>query len=334
MSTANVEFSVQGAHAYDRRSASRWLWSHAQRYWGFMVLAVVLALVNSAGQAAIGLLTGRAFDLVSQPDFRLADLRTVALQIMLIGLGYSLAQLGRNFAMEVLAQRTERDAREELYQSLLGKSQTFHDRQRVGDIMARATDDVTQINLMINPGIMLLLGSGVFLIIPPLFIAFLRFELLLTPVLFIIALYFSLRDYTRRLNPVAMQSRMSFGAMNAGLQETIEGIEVVKSSAQEAQERAKFLKNAQAFRQFYVKQGVIEGAYLPLLLLSLALAGGFVHALLLYRQGTLAVGEIISYMSIFGLFGFPTFISIFTFSLVEIGFASAARILTVINDRP
>ena len=44
-------------------------------------------------------------------------------------------------------------ARDELYASLLGKSQAFHDRQRVGDIMARATDDVNQLSSMMAPGL-------------------------------------------------------------------------------------------------------------------------------------------------------------------------------------
>ena len=51
----------------------------------------------------------------------------------------------------MLAQRFERDAREELYVSLLGKSQTFHNRQRVGDIMARATNDVRHAEPMSSP---------------------------------------------------------------------------------------------------------------------------------------------------------------------------------------
>ena len=44
------------------------------------------------------------------------------------------------------------DARQELYASLLGKSQTVFDRLRVGDLMARATDDVSQLSDMIVPG--------------------------------------------------------------------------------------------------------------------------------------------------------------------------------------
>ena len=49
--------------------------------------------------------------------------------------------------------------RDELYVSLLGKSQTFHNRQRVGDIMARANNDVRQLNPMMNPAAALIIES-------------------------------------------------------------------------------------------------------------------------------------------------------------------------------
>ena len=120
--------------------------------------------------------------------------------------------------------------------------------------------------------------------------------------------------------------------MNARLQETISGIEVVKSSAQEDQERATFTRNARSFRDYFVAQGNIEARYLPLLLLSIGLTGGFLHAVILYRNGDIQIGTIVAYLGMFGLLRFPTFISIFTFSLVQLGFAGARRILELIND--
>ena len=43
---------------------------------------------------------------------------------------------------------------------------TFHDLQPVGDTMARATNDVRELNLMISPGINLVVGSSMFVIMP------------------------------------------------------------------------------------------------------------------------------------------------------------------------
>ncbi len=120
--------------------------------------------------------------------------------------------------------------------------------------------------------------------------------------------------------------------MNAGLNETINGIEVVKSAAQEVQERGKFLKNARKVRDYYVEQGEIEARYLPLLLLGFALTGAFAHGLWLVANGTLTIGELVAYMGLMGVLRFPAFISIFTFSLVRMGIAGAERILELMRE--
>ena len=75
-------------------------------------------------------------------------------------------QFGRNFGAEIMAQRIERDIRDELYLSLLGKSMTFHNLQPVGDTMARATNDVREVNFMFSPGLNLVIGSFFFLLVP------------------------------------------------------------------------------------------------------------------------------------------------------------------------
>jgi ATP-binding cassette subfamily B protein len=120
--------------------------------------------------------------------------------------------------------------------------------------------------------------------------------------------------------------------MNAGLTETITGIEVVKSAAQEAQEQRKFVKNARLVRDLFVKQGEIEARYLPLLLLGFALTAAFAHGLWLVSQGQLSIGELVAYMGLMGVLRFPAFISIFTFSLVQMGLAGARRILDLMQE--
>jgi ATP-binding cassette subfamily B protein len=121
--------------------------------------------------------------------------------------------------------------------------------------------------------------------------------------------------------------------MSADLQEVISGIEVVKSSAQEAQEEQKFIRNASDFRKWFVQQGEIEARYLPLMMLGVAITLGFLHAVFLYRWGEIKIGQIVGYVGMFSLLRFPTFISIFVFSLVQLGYASAERILSLITEQ-
>ena len=135
----------------------------------------------------------------------------------------------------------------------------------------------------------------------------------------------------RELNPVSGSMRMQFGVMNAGLNETITGIEVVKSTVQEAQEKGKFVNSAAMYRDYFVKQGQVQARYLPLLILGIALTGAFAHGVWMLANGQLSVGELVAYMGLMGVLRFPAFISIFTFSLVQLGLAGSERILELMR---
>ncbi len=327
---ANREFTVAGEYRYNRAGARRWILSHLLRYKGFVASFLLASVLANIVVAAIPALTGAAFTAVRHGDR--ARLLVLALAILAMVAANGVTGLIASFADEFLGKRVERGARDELYVSLLGKSQTFHNRQRVGDIMARAANDVGQINNMIVPGLDLIVNSALGLVTPIIFIAFISPQLLLAPLLFTAVFAVALRRYIRRLQPVAGGLRAQFGAMNAGLSETITGIEVVKGTAQEDQEERKFARNARRYRDLLVENGQIQARYLPPLLLAIATAAGFVHGLYLVTHHQLSAGNLIAYMGLLGLLRFPTFISIFTFSLFSFGVAAAERIVAVLNE--
>lgn len=329
---ANREFSIADEYVYNRTGPRRWLASHILRYKGALAVFLVAEIVLSIATSEVPVLTGQAFNVVLGGSGSRDQL--LSLSLIILGLVGGLFLLGPAavFGSEFIAQRLERDARDELYLSLLGKSQTFHNRQQVGDVMARANNDVRQLNAMMNPGINLIVDSGLALITPLIFIGFLNPQLLLVPLIFTVGLFFSIRDYVRRLNPVTGAMRMQFGVLNAGLAETISGIEVVKSTAQEGQEREKFEKNARGYRDYFVQNGQIQARYLPLLLFVIMLVFAFLHGLFLVNQGQLNVGQLVAYVGLLYILRYPTFISIFTFSLVQLGIAGSDRILDLMRE--
>jgi ATP-binding cassette subfamily B protein len=328
---AKSEFTLNAAHTYDISGPVRWIISHASRYTALPAVMVMAAVFNNSCYSGIQVLTGRAFDLVTTPGWAPTDLLQVALTVVALAVGQGLTGLTRNYASEFLAQRMERDSRDELYASLLGKSQTFFGRQRIGDIMARATNDVRALNLMFNPGLMLITDSAMGIVAPIVLIGLLRAELLAVPLVFVVLLGIALVDYNRRLSPVTIALRDQFGVMNAGLAEAIAGIEAVKANVQERYEWEKFVQNARIFRSHFVRQGEIQAVYLPVLVFSVCWAAAFLHALWLWQGGALTLGEVVAFMGLMGVLRFPTFISIFSFSLVQLGVAGAGRILQLIR---
>jgi ATP-binding cassette, subfamily B, bacterial len=325
------EFAIATAVQSDQRTPNRWVLSHIFRHKPLIAVLLLGAFGNAALAAAVPVFIGIAFNAVLATPANYRLLAWSAVGIVLSQLLRSLLQFGRNFASEVIGQRLERDTREELYLSLLGKSMTFHDLQPVGDTMARATNDVREVGRMLNPGLNLVIGSGYFLIMPALLAPTYDWQLLFSPLFFIVTYIFALWRYLRSLNPVADRVRLTFGLMNSRLAEAIDGIETVKGAAQEDQEIDYFSGNAAAYRDASVTQGHIEARFLPLLLMGITNAIGFSHALILFQAGRIDVGDVIAYTALLTLFGFPTFVSLMAYSQVALGLAGARRILELIK---
>jgi ATP-binding cassette subfamily B protein len=325
------EFQVESAHSYNVKGPVRWIISHLLRYPVLPLIMSIAAVVNNFAYSYIQVFVGRAFDLISAPGFQLSVLIYLILGILAFAVGQGITGILGNFSMEFLAQRIERNSREELYLSLLGKSLTFHGRQRIGDIMARATNDVKALNLMFSPGLNLIIDSVLALVIPVIIIGMIHPWLLLVPLVFTVLLIVTVMDYNRRLKPVSIAQREQFGVINAGLTEAVAGIEVVKANVREHYEWNKFTGDARIFRDYFIRQGVIQARYWPMLMFSLCWGAGFFHALLLWRQDLVSLGEVVAFMGLFGTLRFTTFISIFSFNLVQLGIASAKRILRMIK---
>jgi ATP-binding cassette subfamily B protein len=326
-----AEFTLPERFKTDRSKPGRWLFSHFRRYW-FIGLVLLIGAASNGGLAAVvPIVIGQAFDAIVQDVPQIDLLPGFVWTIIISQTIRSILQFGRNFGSEWLGQLFERNIREELYVSLLGKSMTFHSLQPVGDTMARATNDVREINLMFNPGLNLVIGASFFLISPIVASYTLHPALLLTPVAFTVIYFVMIWQYLRELAPITTEVRESFGELNSRLTEAIDGIETVKGMAREEEEIGRFKKNALRFREAFVHQGRVEARFLPLLLLALANATSLWHSLTLMQQGVLGLGDVVAYFGLIQLFGFPVFTSLFAYSQVSLGYASARRILELIN---
>ncbi|NDJ76031.1 MAG: ABC transporter ATP-binding protein [Chloroflexi bacterium] len=328
--SANREFTVKDAYSYNLKNAVRWITSHVLRYRWLFIAAIAFSVIDFTAYSQVPVQVGRAADEIINPTGDAALVR-MALLVLAAYTTSSIAFWIGGLLIETLAQRIEADSRQELYISLLEKDQSFHDHQRVGDIMARATDDVRQLNFMLSPGLRFIYETVLGIVAPLLFIGLVRVELLLVPLVFLVAYGIAVERYVRRLEPVMHNQREQFGTLNAGLEESISGIEIVKASVQEAHERNRFRKNARLFRDYFVQQGQIEARYLPLLLFAVTLGGVFLHCMVLYDRGSMDIPDIIAVMGLMNVLRFPVFISIFSFSLVQLGLASAERLLTIIR---
>jgi ATP-binding cassette subfamily B protein len=323
------EFVARPSFHTDFSSPLRFVWSHIRRHPWVALGMIIGAFSNAALASAVPYLIGAAVNaIIERRDLQYVG--WIAVAVIISQLVRGALQLIRNFSSETFGQRIERDVRDELYASLLGKSMTFHDFQPVGEIMARVTNDVRELNLMMNPGLNLIIGSGMFLIMPLIVAPTIHPALILVPLIFNLLYVIVQYRYVLQLHSVAQEVRAAFGRMNARLAETLDGIQVVKGTAQEAQEIGLFDKLSQQVRDRFVQQADLEARYVAAALLALVHVAGLLHAALLYRSGAIDAGDIIAFMGQIGLFFFPVFSSLMALSRVASGYAGAERILNII----
>ena len=328
------EFTIERDWQANRSGPWTWVLSHASQY-PLVILGIFTGAIGNAALAAVTpILIGRAFDAITATPPDMAGLRQVAWWIVVSQLVRGLIlQMARNLFSETMGQRIERDVRDELYASLIGKSMSFHDSHPTGDLMARATNDVRQINMMFNPGFNLVIGSANFIFMPLFVAPTIHPQLIITPLIYLAAYGFVVRSYLQELRPAAEAVREEFGDVNTALAEAIEGIETVKGAAQEKHEIKHFAGEIKEWRDAYFTQAAIEARFIPLLLLGLLQAAGLFHSLLLVRAGAIGVGDAIAFNGLLLLFGFPTWTAQFAYSRVASGIASARRLLELITAR-
>ena len=177
-----AEFTIAQEFPTNRKNPLGWIFSHAFHYWWVIVIALIGSLGNAVLAAVLPMILGDVYNIL-QAGTR--DPQLMRLIWLFVGsqLVRSVMMFARNYGFEIIAQQVERSIRAELQINLLGKSMTFHSMHPVGDIMARANNDVREINLMFSPGINLVLGSINFLIVPVFFAPRYHPQLILTPLL-------------------------------------------------------------------------------------------------------------------------------------------------------
>ncbi len=325
------EFISKKNYQTNKSTSIKWIFSHIKRNWYLFIFTITLTIVNSIFSSSIPNLIGEAFLYFNQGILTISTLSSLSIQVLLFGIGAGLIQLIQSWSNEFISQRLERDSRDELLSSLLGKSLTFHDKQRIGDLMTRATGDVRQLNFMLSPGFNLVFRSIVGIIVPVTFMYLINPQLIIIPIIYVIVFITVLKKYRDKQAPVTMKTRIAASKTQSRLNETISGMYVVRAASEEEEERKIFQKNINEFKDAQVNLGEIQAKYWPTLILGIFTIAGILHSIILLDLLIINIGELISFILLFQLLRFPTFINIFAITVLTLGITAAGRILELLK---
>jgi ATP-binding cassette subfamily B protein len=265
-----------------------------------------------------------------------APLGWYALAIVGLAAANGVARLTSRFAVLGAAQRIESDLREALYASLQAYPPAFYATQRTGDLMARATSDVTAVKSLVGFGTVSLAGT-VFAFTGAV-TAMLAVDPWLT--LWALAPYPVLVLLAKRVNArvhretEAVQDQL--GVLSGRVQEHLAGITVVRAYAMErfatsafAAANAEYLRRSLALARtqshFAPLMGLIAGAGM---LVVLWVGGAGVV------EGRLTLGTLVAFNGYLAYLAWPTMALGWTLSIVRRGLTSMGRILQITEGAP
>ena len=301
-----------------------------QFFWGGLVL-----LLNNAIWVFFPQVIGRAINDLNRGVTQ-HKIVTYSLALVAIALTKGVFQFLMRWILIGISREIEFDLRNDLFRHLESLSYSYYQRTRVGDIMARATNDLNAVRMLLGPAIMYTANTVVFtagalafmLKISP---RLTMFAFLPLPAASILVQYFG-----RRIHERFERIQATFSDISARVQENFSGARLVRAYVQEEPEIALFEAANREYISRSLKLVRLIGMLWPTLEMLLGLAiilvlwlGG--REVLLHRMD---VGEFVAYNTYMVQLTWPVIALGWVINIFQRGTASLGRINEIFSEKP
>ncbi len=288
-----------------RRTFARLL-GFLRPYKASLIVSIVLAVGSQAAAIALIWVTKDVVDsaLIPRDTHKLW-----AYVWVIVGLGVirALLMAGRRVISGKQALAVEMDMRQGMYAHLVRLSFGFYDRHQTGQLMSRATVDLQGVRFFLGYGLIFFFQNILTVVSVTAVLLVLEWELALialaiTPILIVLAY-----RYSRIAHPTLRDVQQKLADVATVAEENIVGVHVVKSFAQEAQERAKFDRRSEAVFAQTIKANRQRALYVPLIAWVPLVAQGAVLLVgaRMVTNGSLTVGGFFAFNLFLGLLVMP-----------------------------
>ncbi|MEA4834094.1 MAG: ABC transporter ATP-binding protein [Anaeromusa sp.] len=299
-----------------------------------MVCAVLVSMIDLVFPQALNYLTKNF--LVTQTGEFIAIIGylgagMLGLYLLRYGCQYYITTWGH-----VMGARMESDMRQDLFEQFQRLSFSYYDRNNTGEMMSKVVSDLFDISELAHHG-----PENIFISCLKLagsFVLLLFIHVPLTLLLFAVALSMTWFSYyqNKKMKVIFMENRQRIAAVNSQVQDSLAGIRVIKSFANEELEREKFRRSNEEFLdskervyklmgRFHAGNGLLEGVLYVLVLVS----GSY-----FVSQGQLAATDLAVYALYIAIFLNPLDVLILFSEQFQKGYAGFRRFAEVMQTRP
>jgi ATP-binding cassette subfamily B protein len=309
----------------------RWTRPH-RRTIAFMIVTACGAML---AQALVPLVAGRIVDgPIAEHDT--AGIWPLAGVALIFGIAEAVLFFARRYAMASAALGLESDARQELFAHLQRLPVAFHDRWPSGQLLSRATTDLSTIRRFVGFGFVFLIANSITAVFVVILLVHLQPILGLFVLLGMAPLLVLTRKFELRYSRDARRAQDLTGDLATSVEESALGIRVIKSYGRRPQMLASFTRDASVLRGAELTKvrtlagfwALLEG--LPQLLLA-GVAGGGVFAA---AHGTLSSGQLVAFLTLYLRLIWPMIALGWLLALTQEAASAARRIFEVLDEQP
>ena len=280
--------------------------SFLKKHWAMWILAFVCLSASTVFSLVIPKMLGNGIDTVLNSG-RAATLIIAAGIILGSSALRGITGYGNRYFTQVISQRVAYDLRNHLYDHLQGLSFAYFDKAQTGQLMSRATIDIEAVRAFISMGLLQILQT-VFLTIGISYLLIsLDWRLALMTLAFVPLMAYRAVLTSRRLRPVWLKVQRLIASLGTTLQESLSGVRIVKSFAQEKTEDKKFADDSRRLYDVQIDAARIVAFNTPLMVFLI----GAPTALVLWyggRQviaGNLTIGGVVQFIMYLGMLAMP-----------------------------
>lgn len=313
----------------------RRLWQFARRGWKRWLWGFVLLGLTNAAAMAIPQLFRFAVDGL-QAGAALGDLRGIALTMVLIAVGGAVFRSLSRIHIFFAARDVEKDLRCSYYSHLSTQPPSFYEHRPVGDLMSRATNDLTQVRLMLGPGVLNVVNTSIAYGIAIPLMAAISWKLTVLTLAVYPPSLFLMRWLARKLFLETRAQQQELGQISNLVQENLAGAHVVRAFNQEDKQAKGFDRLNQRYYGASVRLVLVRAWLFRLIMLignlgvMLAVLFGSLDAL----AGAITVGELVALVEYMALLSWPTFALGWVLSTIQRGRASMSRLNEIVDVAP
>lgn len=309
-----------------------YLKQHRARY----LAGLVFLVLTDAGQLLIPQLISGVIDRIASGTFAIGGILELIGWMLAAAVFISIGRFGWRYFIHGASRRIETALRDRLFSHLLTLSSSFYGRNRTGDLMARATNDMQAIRMATGMALVAFV-DGAFMSLAILVILFAeRPRLALFTVLPLPAVTFMVIGFGRLIGSRFKSVQEGFSRISEQIQEALSGIRVIKAFVQEPHSLRTFEDVNTGYKRRNMALVRIWGLFFPVVTF---LAG--LTTLILLRVGgegvllgSISPGEFVATLSYLEMLIWPMLGAGFTVNMLQRGAASLARVNEVLSQEP